>query len=91
MPRRYPTPQPVRLAVLASEIHLVGINVRIPRTGPATVSYYYEAVDDAKGTVESRSYTEPVTGPVNALLAVLRNRGNDKMEDAGYPTGGVTT
>lgn len=53
MPIQYDTAQPVEEPKTANEVHITGCNIRVPRDGDKSASWYLEAVD-ADGSVVDR-------------------------------------
>lgn len=60
MPMTYDTPQTIEEPKAVSEIHCVGLNIRLPRGGEATVTYYFEAVDADGNVIDHRPLTIPI-------------------------------
>lgn len=60
MPLVYTTPKEVAPAKTGTKVWCVGVNIRQPRMGSATITYYYEAVDAAGNVVETRPLTVTV-------------------------------
>jgi hypothetical protein len=56
MPLTYTTPKTVQPAKAGTEVHCAGVNVRTPKDGEATVTFYFEVYDGAT-KVHSQSVT----------------------------------
>lgn len=94
MPLRYPRPTTIRPPVQGSEVHCIGINIRLPRAGVQTVTYYYEVLDDAGRIVDTQSTTVPmptlVTAKPGDFTTLQRILKDDAYERAPYPPGPIT-
>ena len=94
MPLTYPAPATVKPAVAATSVYCVGVNIRMPRVGPQTITYYYEAVDALGKVVDQRPVTVPLSqmsiekpAAFNSVHTVLKT---DAYERAPYPVGSVS-
>lgn len=79
MPREYPVEKEIKPAVLARQIRVVGINIRVT---DGTVTYYFEALDTNGEVVDHRTFTETI--PAGVIASVV-NRAEQAMTNAGYP------
>ena len=96
MPLTYTTDKPVGTAPLARAVDCVGIQIRMPRKGERTVTFYFESTDSQGNLVEARPLHVPINDPeltsdpdYARLYSALKRIAYKLAPKAGYPTGVV--
>lgn len=97
MPLTFDTPQTVEPAKAATEVHCVGVNIRLPRGEAPVCTFYYEALDADGNVVERRPLHVPAADlaakygeAYTDTYATLKATAYQEAVDSGlFPTGTV--
>ena len=95
MPLHYLAPKTIGALPQFVDVHLVDVHIRIPRNGPQTVTYLYEAVDANGQVMDSRPITVTLAqiaaekpAVFNAVKGDVRADGYERAQKI-YPVGVV--